>query len=181
MPVFSPFEILFEFLYPTNIPVQAPDPIAVQGYWLQVSLRPDSPVQSLSFDIAFAETTNFNSGAGSKYLQAQFIDANGNVNIYSNFFSSAQPGFLNQVISKGQTLIYGAQCLALKAGAPVAATPQSGTGWRGLVSVTPHGSSGNLICEPTQRLLYLNLSNTGTPAVFGACVYPVATLAGIVV
>lgn len=175
MAVLSSFEVLAEFLVPSGVlPPGAVNPYAVQGFWVQVSLPPGGP-QSVNFNLTFQETTDFNQGAGQNALQAQVIDAKGNVNFYDNFFASTGRGFLNQQISVGQTLIYGVQCLP-QLSATGAVQPQNGTGWRGTVQVAST-ASGSLIATPTQRLVYYGGSDI-TTAPIDAVVYAVPTASG---
>lgn len=107
-------------------------------------------------------------------MQAQFIDANGNANIYPDFFASTGRGFLNQMILAGQTLIYGVQCIL--DGMSDKAIPQNGTGWRGTVQIDSQ-NPGNLVATPTQRLLDLNPDPDNTTAV-EEVVYAVPTASG---
>lgn len=174
MALLSAFEILAENLVPQGIlPPTAPNPFALQGYWVQISLAPG--FQSSTFNIIYQETTDFRQGAGQVSLQAQIIDASGNVSIYSGFFASTGRGFLSQTIFAGQTIIYGVQCIP---GSIVkAAIPQSGTGWRGTVQVNPQ-QAGSLVATPTQRLVYYNIGAIVTGTVISACVYPVPTFSG---
>jgi hypothetical protein len=175
MAVLSSFEVLAEFLVPSGVlPPGAVNPFAIQGFWVQVSLPPGGP-QSVNFNLTYQETTDFNQGAGQKALQAQVIDASGNVNFYDNFFASTGRGFLNQKIGVGQTLIYGVQCLPQLSSAD-AAQPQNGTGWRGMVQLSST-STGSLIATPTQRLVYYSGPDI-TKAPIDAVVYAVPTASG---
>lgn len=176
MALLSSFEVLAEFLVPSGVlPPGAVNPFALQGYWVQVSLPQGAAVQSLLFNVIFNETTDFKQGAGQKALQAQYIDANGNVNFYDNFFASTGRGFLNQKITAGQTIIYGVQCISLPSSA--VAAPQNGTGWRGTVQIAS-GTPGALIATPTQRLVYYNGSDITKAQAIDAVVYPVPTATG---
>lgn len=174
MAILSAFEVLYETLVPTQIvPLGPNNPLLVQGFWVQVSLAPNSQYQSTSFNIVFQETTLFNQGLGRKALQAQYIDSDGNVNLYPNFFDSTANGFLNQFISAGETLIYGVQCIP---GLTLEAIPQGGTGWRGTVQINPQ-NQGALVATPTQRLAYYSGSSINS-AVVCATVYGVPTFDG---
>lgn len=176
----SNFEILAENLVPTSIVPSGPqNPFLIQGYFLEISCV--APSTSLNFNLIFDETTSFKQGGvdSSKILKAQVIDANGDVNVYDNFFDSTSNGFLYQPIKTGQTLIYGVQCLPQLAtvGEDAVALPQAGIGWRGTVRIENAGT-GSLIATPTQRLVYYAGSNPGTDPVTTACVYPVPTASG---
>lgn len=174
MSLLSNFEILAENLVPQGIlPPGAPNPFALQGYWVQISLAPS--VQSENFNIIFQETTDFRQGAGQKALQAQYIDQNGEVNIYQYFFASTGRGFLSQSIKFGQTFIYGVQALP-PATAGEQALPQAGTGWRGTVQISGQ-TQGSLIATPTQRLVYYSGAPI-TSSVVDAVVYAVPTFTG---
>jgi len=175
MTTLSSFEILAETLVPKGIlPPTAKNPFLIQGYFVQISLASDARLNSARFNLIFKETTDFNQGAGQNALQAQFIDPNGNVNIYKQFFSSTGHGFLDQEISYGQTIIYGVQVIP---GLSAANIPQGGTGWRGTVEVNPN-TPGALIATPTQRLVYYNGTHSLPDAVLDAVVYPVPTVNG---
>jgi hypothetical protein len=128
MTVLSGFEVLAENLVPTSIIPSGPDnPFLIQGYFTQISLSPDSSDSSVQFNLIFQETTDFTQGVGQNGLQAQIIDANGNVNIYSQFFASTGRGFLNQKIGRGQTFIYEVQILpSFSSSKDAAALPQAG-------------------------------------------------------
>lgn len=143
---------------------------------MQISLAPGT-VSSTQFNIIFQETTKFNQGSGQTSLQAQYIDANGNANVYTQFFASTGNGFLNQQISFGQTIIYGVQCIPPSILQTAAAIPQNGTGWRGTVSIDAQ-NPGSLIATPTQRLLYLNANSLTKSTPLDAVVYPVPTYTG---
>ncbi|UUL82983.1 hypothetical protein [Sphingomonas qomolangmaensis] len=177
MTLLSAFEIVYENLVPTEVVPAGPNnPLLVQGYFIQISVIP-SAFQNVNFNIVFQETTKFSQGLGQSALQAQFIDAQGNVNIFpsSQFFGSTANGFLQQSISPGQTLIYGVQCipgLTTEKGA----IPQGGTGWRGTVQINP-STSNALIATPTQRLVYYSGADIDNPVV-DAVVYPVPTFNG---
>ncbi|KMO40555.1 hypothetical protein ACQVP2_14225 [Methylobacterium aquaticum] len=174
MGLFSAFEILAETLVPASVGVPAAiNPLVIQGYWVQISLFPGSgPVQ---FNIIFQETTDFKQGGGPGILQAQYIDENGNVNFYQNFFASTGRGFLGFQIFPGQTKIFGVQ--AIPGLQTDSAVPQSGTGWRGTVSINPSVANA-LIATPTHRLLYVNGTDLSKATALDAVVYPVATFAG---
>ncbi|GAB4120571.1 MAG: hypothetical protein KKC01_03040 [Gammaproteobacteria bacterium] len=175
MPLLSSFEILAESLVPEGIlPPTAPNPFAVQGYWVQVSL-PLGSVSATQFNLIFRETTKFTQGAGQSALQAQYIDADGKVNIYTQFFASTGNGFLNQKIFAGQTIIYGVQVLPPPPTSDVS-LPQAGTGWRGTVEIDSQ-NPGSLIATPTQRLVYYN-SDDITTGLVDAVVYSVPTYTG---
>ena len=175
MTVLSSFEILAETLVPGGIlPPGANNPFLIQGYFVQISLSPDASVSSVLFNLIFEETTDFKQGAGQNALQAQYIDANGNVNIYTQFFASTGRGFLNQSINRGQTIIYGVQAIPELTAAGI---PQGGTGWRGSVQVNPN-ASGALIATPTQRLVYYDGTNPLKDAVLDAVVYSLPTVGG---
>jgi hypothetical protein len=178
MTVLSNFEVLAETLVPKGVlPPTAVNPFLVQGYFVQISLSPDAPASAVQFNLIFQETTDFTQGAGQKALFAQFIDAKGGVNIYSQFFASTGRGFLGQQIFRGQTLIYGVQALPPQSAAEAAALPQGGTGWRGTVRIEAN-ASGALIATPTQRLVYYNAANPFTASVLDAVVYGVPTATG---
>jgi hypothetical protein len=177
MAFLSSFEVLAETLVPANIlPPTAADPFVIQGYWVQISLPPGS-VSQVQFNLLYQETTDFTQGEGQKTLQAQIIDQTGAVKLYPSFFASTGRGFLSQIISVGQTLIYGIQCLPPSITTANQALPQNGTGWRGTVQITS-SNPGSLIATPTQRLLYLNIGSLtkGTP--LDAMVYAVPTYSG---
>jgi len=180
MPLFSAFEILLETLAPAGVlPPGIPNPTVLQGYWVQVSLVPNAPVQQALFNIVFCETTDFTQGPfGQASVQAQYIDPQGMANIYDQFFASTGRGFLNQRIAAGQTIIYGVQCIP-PAGALEAPIPQGGTGWRGTVSIDVQGSTrGLLSATPTHRLLYFNPMTPQYPASIDEAVYAVPTASG---
>ncbi|MEO1045578.1 MAG: hypothetical protein AAFX04_09085 [Pseudomonadota bacterium] len=179
MTLFSSFEILAENLVPNGVlPPTAANPFALQGYFVQISLVPGA--SATQFNIVFDETTQFNSGMGRNGVFAQYIDANGNVNIVpgSTFFGSTSIGFLYQTINAGETLIYGVQAIS-----PPTATeqdvaiPQGGTGWRGTVQIAPT-NPGSLIATPTHRLVYYNGDDITTDSVIDAVVYSVPTFTG---
>jgi hypothetical protein len=177
MTVFSSFEVLAETLVPSGIlPPTAKNPFLVQGYFVQISLSPSANVSAVNFNLIFEETTDFMQGAGQSGLQAQFIDANGNVNIYSQFFASTGRGFLNQKIGRGQTLIYGVQVIPSldEKAVPI---PQGGTGWRGTVQIVS-SATGALIATPTQRLVYYDGTNPLSDSVLDAVVYALPTFNG---
>lgn len=174
----SSFEILAQNLVPTQIIPSGPqNPFLIQGYFLEVSCI--QPGISANFNLIFQETTGFSQGLGPKSLQAQVIDATGEVNLYDYFFESTGNGFLSQSISSGQTLIYGVQCLPQLVGADLDATllPQAGTGWRGTVRLEG-APPGSLIVTPTQRLVYYAGANPGVDPVITASVYAVPTANG---
>lgn len=182
MALFSSFEILAETLVPSGIlPPSAPNPFALQGYFLQISLIPGA--SSASFNIVFNETTGFKQGMGRSGVFAQVIDAAGDAIIYPNadFFGSTAQGFLNQTINQGETLIYGVQAIAPpppSEGEEAAPIPQGGTGWRGTVELNPLTQSGLLTATPTARLVYYNGSNIITDQVIDAVVYALPTFDG---
>ncbi|WP_407521133.1 hypothetical protein [Methylobacterium oryzisoli] len=174
MPLLSAFEILAETLVPGGIlPPTAPNPFVIQGYWVQLSVAPGT--SQANFNITFRETTDFTQGAGQTALQAQYIDAKGQVQPYSQFFASTGRGFLNQTLFANQTVIYGVQVLP---GLPTdAALPQGGTGWRGFVSIDGQ-TPGTLLATPTHRLLYTNGSDITKATALDAVVYAVPTFSG---
>ncbi len=177
MPLFSAFEILAERLVPAGIlPVNAVNPFLIQGYWVQISLAPGS-IQSTIYNVIFQETTDFNQGSGQSSLQAQYIDQNGQAQVYSQFFASTGRGFLNQKISAGQTIIYGVQCIPASILTATVQIPQNGTGWRGTVTIDAQ-NPGSLIATPTQRLLYLNADSLTKSTPLDAVVYSVPTYSG---
>ncbi|MBO0663057.1 hypothetical protein LQ948_09675 [Jiella sp. MQZ9-1] len=178
MALLSAFEIVAENLVPQGIlPPDASNPFLIQGYWVEISLA--LGITSGSFNIVFQETTDFTQGKGQSSLNAQYIDAKGEANVYPDFFASAERGFLNQSIYAGQTLIYGVQCLPFgpsQQGQDLE-IPQSGTGWRGTVQVD--GVRPNmLIATPTQRLVYYRRYDKQFRYFVDATVYPVPTFSG---
>ena len=178
MAYLSSFEVLAENLVPTDIIPSGPqNPFLIQGFFVQVSCI--QPSATFAINVLFTETTDFKQGLGQKALQAQVIDASGNVNIYDQFFASTGRGFLGQKIATGQTLIFGVQCLPQLVGANEDATilPQAGTGWRGSVRIEG-AAQGALIATPTQRLVYYAGSKPGTDPVITASVYGVPTASG---
>ncbi len=175
MSVLSSFEILAENLVPGGIlPPGAKNPFLIQGYFVQISLVPGVTVSQVQYNLIFEETTDFNQGSGQKALQAQYIDSTGQVNIYKQFFASTGRGFLNQKISKGNTVIYGVQAIP---GLTTKGIPQAGTGWRGTVQVTSN-YPGSLVATPTQRLVYYDGTNPLKDAVLDAVVYALPTFSG---
>ncbi|MEL7254544.1 MAG: hypothetical protein AAFZ04_10740 [Pseudomonadota bacterium] len=168
----SSFEILAQNLVPTDlIPSGPQNPFLVQGYFVQVSLISGS---SAKFNVIFEETTKFTQGLGKDALQAQVINADGEVELYDKFFASTGNGYLGQQITFGQTLIYGVQCIPGLVGADVDAKklPQAGTGWRGTVRIEG-ASRGELLATATQRLVYYTGPNPLKDHVITACVYGV--------
>ncbi|PIL21043.1 hypothetical protein P775_06650 [Puniceibacterium antarcticum] len=137
---------------------------------------------SVNFNLIFNETTDFTQGLGQRALQAQMIDAKGNVGIYSQFFASTGRGFLGQTIFAGQTLIYGVQCIPGLVGADLDATllPQAGTGWRGTVRLEG-APSGSIIATATQRLVYYTGPNPLKDSVITASVYGVPAASGTLI
>jgi hypothetical protein len=185
MSILSSFEVLAELLIPKGIPVSPgavlPQvPFALQAYFVQISLPKDAAVEMVSFDLNFDETTQFMQGAGQPALQAQFIDETGAVQNYdANAFLHPEAGkgigFNAQSISRGQTKIYSVTALP-PSNSPMATNmAQSGTGWRGLVSL--NASEANvLIASPTQRQIYL--SSMDPMVVSDSVVVPVPTVSG---
>ncbi len=180
MTYISSFEILAQNLVPTDIIPSGPqNPFIIQGYFLEISCV--QPGLVANFNLIFEETTAFKQGLGPKSLQAQFIDAKGEVNIFptTQFFGSTSNGYLDQTISSGETLIYGVQCLPQLVGAHEDATllPQAGTGWRGTVRLEG-APQGSLIATPTHRLVYYTGANPGVDSVITASVYALPTARG---
>lgn len=168
----SSFEILAQNLVPTKIIPSGPqNPFLVQGYFVQVSLIAGS---SARINVIFEETTKFSQGLGKNALQAQVVGADGNVEIYDQFFASTGNGFLSQQISFGKTLIFGVQCIPGLVGADVDVEklPQAGTGWRGTVRIEG-AAQGSLLATATQRLVYYTGPNPLKDHVITACVYGV--------
>jgi hypothetical protein len=168
MGVLSSFEVLNETIVPSGIPLPpgVPNPLVIQGFWVQISLPLGTP--ATSFNLIYRETTGFAQGAGRNALLAQFIDAGGNVNVFptAQFFGSTANGFLDQKISAGQTLIYAIQAIPPASSTTTASLPQGGTGWRGYVELNAQNPN-TLVATPTARLLYLTVNAPPVEAVYG--------------
>ncbi len=175
MALFSSFEILAETLVPSGLlPSTVPNPLLIQGYFVQISLQTSQ--QATQFNIVFNETTNFKQGNNPDALFAQVIDANGNVNVYSQFFSSVSRGFLNQTIGPNQTLIYGVQAIPKPQFELAAPLPQGGIGWRGTVQINAQ-FPGTLFATATHRQVFFQGPTIESAAIDGAA-YAVPTFSG---
>lgn len=175
MALFSSFEVLAETLVPAGLlPPTVPNPLLLQGYFVQISLQPGQ--QTTQFNIVFNETTGFTQGTNQKALFAQIIDANGNVNVYSQFFSSISKGFLNQTINPNQTLIYGLQAIPIPKFELAAPLPQGGIGWRGTVAIDAQ-FPGTLFATATHRQVFFQGPTIASAAINGTA-YAVPTFSG---
>ena len=186
----SSFEVLAQPLIPplpTPPGAQPPQavPYALQAYFVQVSYPKEGSGSgqganpaSIQFNLVFQETTGFKNREQAVVL-AQFIDENGDLQTDGNFLSSnpsVDSGYMKQQILPGQTKIYSLTVLPKTApGEAVAATPQSGIGWRGTVFLQPN-SPDFLIATPTQRQIYYTSATLMT--VTDSVVYPVPTFSG---
>jgi hypothetical protein len=179
MTVLSSFEVLAQPLIPAGVMTPPgtelpPVPFVLQAFFVQVSLPTEAAGITVSFDLNFEETTNFQHRKGG--VLAQCIDETGSVDTIKTFLSDASIGFNNQMISSGQTKIYSVTALpAPSNSAAESGIPQSGIGWRGLVTLTANPSQ-TLIVTPTQRQIYFTASDLKT--VTDAVVYPVPTASG---
>ena len=176
MTALSSFEVLSQSLIPNG---QANIPYVVQAYFVQVSYPSGGAGDPVTFDLTFEETTNFTQGLGQAGIMAQSVDAAGDLVKDPNFIASPTGpfGFFAQQISPGQTKIYSvtvAPPMAPPATASSDAMPQSGTGWRGLASLSP-STPGLLVATPTQRQIYF----TGDlQTITDSVVYSVPTVSG---
>lgn len=184
MSVVSSFEVLAQRLIPPGL-MTPPGadlnavPFVLQAYFIQVSLPAGIMVDAVSFDLNFEETTKFQQGSDAASLLAQVVDETGNLNTYSDFLkppSGQRIGFNSQAISPGQTKIYSVTALPV---APSAITeagmPQTGIGWRGLVSLDANPAK-MLIAMPTQR--QISFTSADLKSVTDSVAYPVATATG---
>jgi hypothetical protein len=170
MTALSSFEVLSQPLIPPpNGPANTP--YVVQAYFVQVSYPTGGSGDTVTFSLTFEETTNFTSGVGPSGVMAQYIDESGNLVPYPTFISNSA-AFVDQQITPGQTKIYSVNVVFPPASA--AAMPQSGTGWRGVASLTP-STSGLLVATPTQRQIYFSAD---MQTITDSVVYAVPTVSG---
>jgi hypothetical protein len=171
----------FEVLSQPLIPIPDPSiPYVEQAYFVQVSYPSEGGEETVTFDLIFEETTNFTQGVGQAGVMAQSVDAAGDLVMDPGFIAGPTGpfGFFNQQISPGKTQIYSVN--VMRPQAPPSATaadamPQSGTGWRGVASLTIHSTPGLLVATPTQRQIYFT---SDLKTITDSVVYSIPTVSG---